>query len=224
MKWSTKLANDWQKVVPPSRPSYSELVIYDAYFSLYPAGSSVLILGSTPELRDMAYRHRFKTLVVDYNKINYQKLIKQKIHPIDNEKFLCCDWRALRIKKKVDIIAGDLALNMFCFDDQKNVLPIIWSLLKPSGIFVHRTWLYKPGKHSVKAAIKEYKAKRKNLHPFYALAMEMMNCVYNKERRCVCFKDLGPEAVYELKIRDFPAIVAIDSKGRSIYAFRRKRK
>jgi len=45
-----------------------------------------------------------------------------------------------------------------------------------------------------------------------------------KSSRCVCFKDLGPEAVYELKIKDFPVIVAIDSKGRSIHAFRRKRK
>ncbi|MFZ5800572.1 MAG: FumA C-terminus/TtdB family hydratase beta subunit [Candidatus Omnitrophota bacterium] len=33
----------------------------------------------------------------------------------------------------------------------------------------------------------------------------------------LAFKDLGPEAIYELEVKDFPLIVAIDSRGRSIY-------
>jgi len=36
-------------------------------------------------------------------------------------------------------------------------------------------------------------------------------------KKLVCFKELGPEAIYKLKVVDFPLIVAIDSKGRSIY-------
>lgn len=35
--------------------------------------------------------------------------------------------------------------------------------------------------------------------------------------RLVAFGDLGPEAVYELEVKDFPLIVGIDSKGRSLY-------
>ncbi|HOX54012.1 MAG: FumA C-terminus/TtdB family hydratase beta subunit [Candidatus Omnitrophica bacterium] len=38
-----------------------------------------------------------------------------------------------------------------------------------------------------------------------------------KSKRIVAYKDLGPEAIYELKVKDFPLIVGIDSKGRSIY-------
>lgn len=38
-----------------------------------------------------------------------------------------------------------------------------------------------------------------------------------KSARAVAFKDLGPEAVYELVVKDFPVIVAVDSKGSSIY-------
>lgn len=33
----------------------------------------------------------------------------------------------------------------------------------------------------------------------------------------LCFKDLGPEAIYRLEVKDFPVIVAVDSKGRNIY-------
>jgi len=36
-------------------------------------------------------------------------------------------------------------------------------------------------------------------------------------KRLVCFRELGPEAIYELKVRDFPLLVGIDSKGKSIY-------
>lgn len=34
----------------------------------------------------------------------------------------------------------------------------------------------------------------------------------------IAFKDLGPEAIYELKVKDFPVVVAIDSRGKDIYA------
>lgn len=33
----------------------------------------------------------------------------------------------------------------------------------------------------------------------------------------VAFKDLGPEAIYRLEVKDFPLVVGIDSKGRDIY-------
>lgn len=35
-----------------------------------------------------------------------------------------------------------------------------------------------------------------------------------KKARVVAFRDLGPEAVYRLEVKDFPVIVGIDAKGR----------
>jgi len=35
--------------------------------------------------------------------------------------------------------------------------------------------------------------------------------------RAIGYKELGPEAIYRLEVNDFPLIVAIDSKGRSIF-------
>ncbi len=37
--------------------------------------------------------------------------------------------------------------------------------------------------------------------------------------KTVAFPDLGPEAVRELQVKDFPVIVAIDSRGRSIFKY-----
>lgn len=33
----------------------------------------------------------------------------------------------------------------------------------------------------------------------------------------ICYDDLGPEAIRKLEVKDFPAIVAIDSQGNSLY-------
>ncbi len=41
---------------------------------------------------------------------------------------------------------------------------------------------------------------------------------YVQKAQPIAFKDLGPEAIYKLEVRDFPLIVAIDETGRSIYA------
>ena len=40
---------------------------------------------------------------------------------------------------------------------------------------------------------------------------------YVKKASRVAYKDLGPEAIFKLEVRDFPLIVGVDSRGRSIY-------
>jgi fumarate hydratase subunit beta len=43
------------------------------------------------------------------------------------------------------------------------------------------------------------------------LSMKVKTC------RPILFKELGPEAVHRLEVKDFPLTVAIDSKGQNIY-------
>lgn len=40
---------------------------------------------------------------------------------------------------------------------------------------------------------------------------------YVKKAKPIAYQDLGPEAIYKLEVEGFPLIVAIDSKGRSVY-------
>lgn len=40
---------------------------------------------------------------------------------------------------------------------------------------------------------------------------------YVRKKKTAAYPDLGPEAIYELEVRDFPLIVAVDSKGANIY-------
>jgi fumarate hydratase subunit beta len=63
------------------------------------------------------------------------------------------------------------------------------------------------------AAIKKYKA-------VYFLTYAGCGALlskYVKKATAVAYKDLGPETIFKLEVKDFPVIVGIDAKGRSIY-------
>ncbi len=65
----------------------------------------------------------------------------------------------------------------------------------------------------VVAAIKKYKA-------VYFLAYAGCGALlstYVKKARPIAYSDLGPEAIYEMEVHDFPVIVGIDAKGKNIY-------
>lgn len=38
-----------------------------------------------------------------------------------------------------------------------------------------------------------------------------------KEAECIAYEDLGAEAIFKLKVEDFPVIVTIDSNGNNLY-------
>ena len=66
---------------------------------------------------------------------------------------------------------------------------------------------------SVVAAIKEY-------HAVYFLAYAGCGALlsqYVKGCRVVGYRELGPEAIYRLEVEEFPLIVGIDIRGKSIY-------
>ena len=63
------------------------------------------------------------------------------------------------------------------------------------------------------AAIKEYKA-------VYFLTFSGCGALLSKYvRKCspLAYKDLGPEAILKLEVKDFPLIVGIDSRGNIVY-------
>ena len=65
----------------------------------------------------------------------------------------------------------------------------------------------------VREAIKKYKA-------VYFIAPAGCGALLAKKvisKKLICFRELGPEAIYKLQVKDFPLITAIDSKGKSIY-------
>lgn len=60
----------------------------------------------------------------------------------------------------------------------------------------------------------------KKNHAVYLVAIGGAGALLSKcitRAECIAFEDLGPEAIYKLEVKDFPATVAIDSRGRNLY-------
>lgn len=65
----------------------------------------------------------------------------------------------------------------------------------------------------VTAAMKKYKA----VYFLTYAGCGALLAKYVRKARPVAYLDLGPEAIYELEVIDFPLIVGIDSRGNSIF-------
>lgn len=68
-------------------------------------------------------------------------------------------------------------------------------------------------RHYVRTLCKKYKSVYFLTHA--GCAAYLRKCV--QSFRMVALKELGPEAIYEFTVKDFPLIVGIDSSGRDIY-------
>jgi fumarate hydratase subunit beta len=72
----------------------------------------------------------------------------------------------------------------------------------------------------VRQAIRKYRA-------VYFLATGGAGALLSKKivsARLVCYADLGPEAVLELTVKDFPLVVGIDAEGRDVFAHQERKR
>lgn len=65
----------------------------------------------------------------------------------------------------------------------------------------------------VRRAIKKYKGVYFLTHAGCGALLSQ----FVTSKTLVAYKDLGPEAIYQLTVKDFPLMVGLDSRGRSIY-------
>src|ERR1035438_1336314 len=82
----------WDLVLPPSRPSATELDRIRSVISLLDHSCPVAILGSTPEFRDLLHECGFgRIFVLDKNRTFFTSMSEARIY--DNEEsFIEGDW------------------------------------------------------------------------------------------------------------------------------------
>ncbi len=138
--WTEKTAQDWKRYKPPSRPAKSEVKIYDSVFAAK-KGCSVLILGSTPELRELAAKYEMKVTIVDWSEDICKALKLLMKHKNAREAFSKQDWLQMKFDEKFDMVVGDCATTVVPYAELENVLRNISNCLKPDGIAVQRIWV-----------------------------------------------------------------------------------
>ncbi|MDP1833448.1 MAG: class I SAM-dependent methyltransferase [Candidatus Moranbacteria bacterium] len=136
LPWNKQLAKDWKNYPAPVRPGL-EMAIYEKIIKRVLAGNKnprILILGSTPEFRDLLLKHKITPICCDVNPEVY-KALKILMERNGKELFVESDWLDLDDAHRFDLIMGHNVINMIPINKQGLFIKNIADNLKPDGIF-----------------------------------------------------------------------------------------
>src|SRR3989344_4784611 len=125
-----------EKIVPPASPSEDDIAIFRKYIKNVKPGGSLLLLGSTPKIRELLQSCGKEYTIADfsYHMISGNLKISKNVDPA-REIWMKINWHDLPSKiRPVDFAIGDLILNQIPPAGQTEFLKKMNLLLKPGGI------------------------------------------------------------------------------------------
>lgn len=135
------LAKQWELYTPPAVPSKNECQIIEQCISKHRKPAKVLILGATPQFRDLAHRQKAEVTCVDIaidmilamtKLMKYQKKTEKEI-------WFRANWLTMPLTQNYfDFVLGDLVLSNIPLKLQPKFLAKIKEVLKPGGYFITR--------------------------------------------------------------------------------------
>ncbi len=158
-----QFVHHWKYYPVPARPSPSEIDFIRKRIIEKGKDSTVLILGSTPEYRNMCGEIGVKVTCFDFLKYNYEYLSDDVKHKPE-EKFVEGNWTDKAIKEKFDFILGDHVIDVIKKQDAEKLLVNCSKMLKKDGMLILRTYVREKGeKITPEQALEIYRKKqRKN--------------------------------------------------------------
>ena len=151
--WSKLSAKSRAKRQHSSAPLGKELENYEKLFkkaigkNRFPI---VLILGATPELRDLSVKYNSICIAVDVSQDminNMNVVMKYRKHPKNLS--VAGDWLKLTEMFKAntfDVVMGDGSLNNIPYKKQPKIIRDLSIILKKGGYFITRSHVYMPEK------------------------------------------------------------------------------
>ncbi|MBW2982501.1 methyltransferase domain-containing protein [Candidatus Woesearchaeota archaeon] len=182
---SEATAKERSKRNPPTAPDKAEQEIYKKYAET--ANGNCLILGATPELRDISLENGLKTYTVDLSRKMMDmgdKCMKHKNHP--DETKIIENWFDMKFDNNFfNIVMADASFcNLSTKEENEKLLGILKRIIMPNGYFVLRNiFLPEIEKIPLKEVVSSYRQKKMNLFDFFAelRIVTYLDKVYNKE-------------------------------------------
>ena len=199
------MISNWRHWTYPLRPDKSEVEIFLNILEMLPSHKNILILGSTPELRDSAFITDKNVTCVDMNSstmrmmrnnMKYRKYISDT-----NEALIECDWlemdqHPILSDQQFDLILAEESINMLQFQDWITFLDQILSRLKDTGFFVIKAMIKPPSGYfndvdSVDEIINSW-MKSDYQHDFGYLFVHLLAYLNEKknENECINWKEV----------------------------------
>jgi len=174
--WNAELATVWTKMVGPSRPTISELNVYLKYIRCLQLQRKrklkMLVLGSTPEFRDMGFEECMEVTVIDCNRDYYEKISREIRHKcaLEKEILYVKKWQEIDEQSRYDIIIGDLVTGNVEPNELENLLLSVSNALLPGGYYLGKSF-YQLKEYQVKQPediLKQY-YNNPSYHPYSSM-------------------------------------------------------
>lgn len=125
----------WKKLRPPWKPSAERVGIYRRLIKKYVKGDKALVLGATPEIRDLLAELKFKVTLLDINPgmvkaMTYLRKTKSK------EKVVIGDWLTGNPGSGYDLVIGDSNVCNFLPAQYGKFFWQVNRLLKDKRVFI----------------------------------------------------------------------------------------
>ncbi|MBW2977815.1 hypothetical protein KY331_03140 [Candidatus Woesearchaeota archaeon] len=208
-KWTGRQAVGWKDFKPPSRPSKTEVKVFEEAVKKLKKDAKVLILGSTVELRGLCYKYGIKPYVVDYNKKVYLNITKTLMKRKGEDFFVEDNWIDMKFPFKFDLILGDLAFLMLPWKKQPKLAKKLHSLLKDNGLAVQRMWNRELKYKNMKKTLKEGEKLLKKGHYLQEVYhLPFLNYYYDMKKDC-----LNPQQIVKNMKRDMEKGILPKNRG-----------
>jgi hypothetical protein len=144
-KWDNTNVKYWQENLrPPWRPSPGDIKNYKAGLKIAAPLKNILILGATPELRNLAGSFGVRPWIIDSSRKMVSEMSKL-VSPsaARREKIVVSNWNNLNNLRSLkginfDVILGDLVFRLINPEKRGAFLGGVAKLLKPEGFFISR--------------------------------------------------------------------------------------
>jgi ubiquinone/menaquinone biosynthesis C-methylase UbiE len=139
-------AKNWEELTTPCRPTLGECAIFGKGVKKALENSDdelkrILILGSTPELRDLVSDCKAQVVLLDINldmMLAMSELTKKK-NP--DEIWVRAGWTATPLQTEgFDCILGDFTVGNLPLEHHEAYYANVHRMLKPTGLYLERIW------------------------------------------------------------------------------------
>lgn len=182
-QWTKSVADEWRIFIPPARPSFSELSLIEEHLQdrkRQNQESTIAILGSTPEFRDLCQRVGAAYACIDYSADNFHKLGQYMYHKNQDERLLVGDWRTMDLGETFDVFLGDLATTVTPVKDHPRLFERIAAHSHANGELILKVALRTDNQRQTHEEVfTHYRAHFSHLEPFAAVWREVLLSDYD---------------------------------------------
>lgn len=184
-----KNMDQWENVLPPSRPTFEELNRIEKYIDDYNRSEPVAILGSTIEFRDLLHRMGFKECFVFDKSIDfYQRMSKLlPFHTTDYEQLVIGEWTDTlqNFTGTFRIILSDLTMGNIPYSNRYAFYQAISNALVSRGTFIDKVLAFDFDVPTIGELFQKYEQLPINLRTINDFSSEVLFCselVYERKK------------------------------------------